>query len=251
LTSIVFPVPTVPKRVSKDGGQRRGRRRTRRTVEQDTARRVDTDLTVEVELGEGKFDGFADFLLLNVHTSDVRVFAECRRSISAVQGQERKGKENAHIRFLIRSEHGNARVRLRGKNIDERVRVTVQRNGRTRLEEFAVDGAQNPNDVVTPRRRPNDSSVVIDRFEELSNHERYRLDALDFFLGSEKLSLEVAGLVFDVVLLEGEEFEVGFELGEFEEEVFVGGREGRVESGGVLNGGGEGRVLFRGGGGGR
>jgi hypothetical protein len=123
--------------------------------------------------------------------------------------------------------------------------VTVQRNGRRRLEQLAVDGAQDPHNVVAPRRAAHNCRVLINRFQELADDEGDALDALDLFLGAEELAFEVARLVLDVVFLKGEELEVGFELGELEKKVFVGGRESREEGGRVLNGRGEGRVLMR------
>lgn len=66
-------------RVVSDGFDEHRLARTGGTVEEDTSRRVDTDLTVEVELSQGEFDGFSDLLLLNVHSSDIRVFTIGRR----------------------------------------------------------------------------------------------------------------------------------------------------------------------------
>lgn len=58
----------------------------------------------------------------------------------------------------------------------------MQRDRRARFEQFAVDGGQDSNDVVAPCRAPNDSSVVVDRFEELANDQWHRLNALHFLL---------------------------------------------------------------------
>lgn len=40
------------------------------------------------------------------------------------------------------------RVSLRGKDVNEGVRVTVEGDGRGGFEEFAVEGGQNPDDIV-------------------------------------------------------------------------------------------------------
>lgn len=121
--------------------------------------------------------------------------------------------------------------------------MTVECDRATRFQQFPIDRTQDPHDVVAPRRTPNDPSLVIDRFQELSNHEWNGFDSFHFFLCSEKFTLQVEGFIFDVVFLEREEFEVGFEFGEFEVEVFGCGREGREESCLIVHSGGEGGFL--------
>ena len=90
--------------------------------------------------------------------------------------------------------------------------MAMQRDGATRLEEFAVDGAQDSDDIVAPRRAPHDARMLINRLEELADHERDRLNPLDLLLRADELPLEVLLLVLDVLFLQGEEVEVLFEL---------------------------------------
>jgi hypothetical protein len=73
---------------------------TRRAVEKDTARRVDTDLVVEVEVCKGQLDSFSDFLLLHVQSSDISV---------------------RNVWLLVCTKHSNGGVCLWGKDVDERV----------------------------------------------------------------------------------------------------------------------------------
>jgi hypothetical protein len=47
---------------------------------------------------------------------------------------------------------------------------------------------------------PDDTSPLVDRFEELANDERHRLNPLHLLLRSEQLSSEVVCLIADVLL---------------------------------------------------
>lgn len=58
--------------------------RTGWSVEEDSARGVDADLAVQVELGQGEFDRLADLLLLHVHASDIGVFPVRERTMFRV-----------------------------------------------------------------------------------------------------------------------------------------------------------------------
>ena len=79
-----------------------------RAVQQHAARRVDADLLVEVEVGEGQLDCLTNLLFLHVQATDVGV---------------------RHIRLLIGSQHGDGRVGLRGQDVDEGIGVAVEGNG--------------------------------------------------------------------------------------------------------------------------
>lgn len=81
--------------------------RTGGTVEEDTSRRIDTDLTVEVELSQGEFDGFSDLLLLNVHSSDIRVFTigEEEIKLSCARVSVMKVELGLHIGTFVVREH--------------------------------------------------------------------------------------------------------------------------------------------------
>lgn len=57
----------------RDGLREHGFSGTGRSVHEDSSGRVDTDLLVELWVGEGEFDGFSDLLFLLVKTSDILV----------------------------------------------------------------------------------------------------------------------------------------------------------------------------------
>jgi len=45
----------------------------RRSVHENTARRVDTNLLVEIKVSERQLNGLSHFLFLNVHPTDIRI----------------------------------------------------------------------------------------------------------------------------------------------------------------------------------
>lgn len=90
--------------------------------------------------------------------------------------------------------------------------MLVQCNTRRWFEQFPIDGGENANVVVRASGGANDSSVLIDSLEKLSDDEWDRLDAFDFFLSVQVFLLEVALLVFDVLFLDFEEFELFLEF---------------------------------------
>jgi len=65
-------------------------------------------LLVEIELGQGKFNGLPDLLLLHVQTANVRI---------------------SHIWLLVGAQHGNGGISFRGKDVDEGVGVAVKGDG--------------------------------------------------------------------------------------------------------------------------
>ncbi|KAM1205092.1 hypothetical protein ACFX2G_006033 [Malus domestica] len=50
--------------------------------------------------------------------------------------------------------------------------------------------------------------VLVDHLHELPDDERHQLDHLDFFLGAEKLTLQILLLVLDILLLDVDELEL-------------------------------------------
>jgi hypothetical protein len=46
----------------------------------------------------------------------------------------------------------------------------------------------------------NDTSLFIDRFQELSDDQRHTLDPLDLLLGPQQLSSQVVGFIQDILL---------------------------------------------------
>jgi hypothetical protein len=127
-----------------------------RAVKKDTSRRVDSDLLVQVKLereapalaysrtqqssrsgGDEKgkrvylsnrqLYSLSDLLLLRIHASNVRVL---------------------DVRSVLRSKKGDGGVGLWRKDVDEGVGMTVKSDGGGGLEEFAVEGREDSDDVV-------------------------------------------------------------------------------------------------------
>lgn len=78
-------------------------------------------------LHKGKLDGLANLLLLLVEATDVRVL---------------------DVGALVSAKHRDRRVSLGGKNVDERVGVTVEGNRGRGLQELAVEGGQDAHNIV-------------------------------------------------------------------------------------------------------
>lgn len=78
--------------------------------------------------------------------------------------------------------------------------MPMQSYRRGRFQKFPVQSGEDPDDVVRTRRRADDASDTVDRFEELADDERDGFDPFDFFLGTEEFSTEVVGFVEDVLL---------------------------------------------------
>jgi hypothetical protein len=101
----------------------------------------------------------------------------------------------------MRGAHGDATVGFGREDVDEGVGMTVKGNGGGGFEELAVDSGEDADDVIGARRRTDDAGMLVDGFEELADDEGNRLDALDLFLSSNQLALEVLLFVLDVFLL--------------------------------------------------
>jgi hypothetical protein len=80
-------------RVMGDGLDEHRLARARRPVQEDAPGRVDANLLVKLQVCQGQFDRFPDFLLLDIETANVRV---------------------RHVRLLHVSEKGDRGVRLWG-----------------------------------------------------------------------------------------------------------------------------------------
>ena len=66
--------------------------------------------------------------------------------------------------------------------------MAVESDARGRLKEFAVESGEDADDIVRARRRADDGSLLVYRFEELADDKRYGLDALDFLLRTDELA---------------------------------------------------------------
>lgn len=137
------------------------------------------------------------------------------------------------VRLLRLTKERNARISLRRENINESIRVTVERDGGRRFEKLSIDCAENSDIVIGSGGGSDDAVVLIDHLHELANNERHRLDPLHFFLRAKKLALEILLLVLDVLFLDVDEFELALERFEAAVEVvFIGG--GGVAAEGAL-----------------
>ena len=84
----------------------------------------------------------------------------------------------------------------------------MERHRRSRFEQLAVDCREDAHIVIGARRRGDDSVVVVDDLEELTDDKRHGLDALDLLLSAHELALQVGHLILDVLLLDVEELQV-------------------------------------------
>lgn len=109
----------------------------------------------------------------------------------------------------------------------------MERDRRRRLQELAVDSAQDPNVVVRSGGGSDNSIVLIHHLHELPDHERDGLDPLHLLLRAKQLSLQVLLLVLDVLFLNVDELELALEslLATVEVVIFVRWR-GVVQSDG-------------------
>lgn len=77
--------------------------------------RVNTNLLVEVKVGEGELHRLPDLLLLDVKSTDI---------------------SEAHIGPLVLAEQGNAAVGLRREDVDQRIGVAVKGHRGVCLEQL-------------------------------------------------------------------------------------------------------------------
>lgn len=88
------------------------------------------------------------------------------------------------VRLLRLAEKGDARIGLRGQNINKGVGVTVKGYGSRRLEKFSVNCAENSNIVIGASSRSNDPVVLIYHLHELPYHKRHGLNSFDLLLST-------------------------------------------------------------------
>mmetsp|Transcript_6056 Transcript_6056/g.18332 ORF Transcript_6056/g.18332 Transcript_6056/m.18332 type:complete len:476 (-) Transcript_6056:96-1523(-) len=156
-------------------------------VEQNSSWRVDANLPVQVVVRQRKLHGLSDLLLLDVVASDIRV---------------------RHVRLLGVRQQRDGGVCLGREDVDECVRVAVERHRGRGLEKLPVDRGQDAHVVVGPRRGAHDRGVLVDHLQELPDHEGDGLDALHLLLGAHQLPPQALGLLLDVVLLDLQELEL-------------------------------------------
>lgn len=92
--------------------------------------RLQTNLFVEVKVGQWQLYSFANFLFLHIQASDICV---------------------GDIRFLMSTEHSNRRICFRRQNVHQRVRVSVEGNGRGWFEFFAIKSREDSDHIVGSR----------------------------------------------------------------------------------------------------
>mmetsp|Transcript_9135 Transcript_9135/g.14464 ORF Transcript_9135/g.14464 Transcript_9135/m.14464 type:complete len:384 (-) Transcript_9135:217-1368(-) len=155
----------------------------RRTIQQDTPRRINPNLRIQMMLNQGQLNRLPNLLLLNIHPTNILI---------------------SHIRLLAHELHGT--IALGRQYVHHAMRMSMQCNTSVGFEAFPVQCAEYSHVIIGTGRGGYDTVIGIDHFVELSNDEGYRLDATDFFLGAEELALEVTHFVLEVFFLEFYEF---------------------------------------------
>lgn len=155
-----------------------------RSVHKNSLGWIDTDLSVKFGVSKRQLNGFSHLLFLDIKTTDIR---------------------ESNIGFLLDLHHLNGGIGLWWQNIDDGMTVSVHGDTGWWLEFFPVKSGQNSNVVVCSACGSDQTVVFVDHFDEMSDDQRYGLDSLQFFLGSELLSLELDLIVLDVVFLDCEE----------------------------------------------
>lgn len=74
------------------------------------------------------------------------------------------------VGLLGLAEERNTGISLRWEDVDERVGVTVKRNGGRGFEQLAVDRAEDPYVVVGSGCGSDDAVVLVHHLHELANH---------------------------------------------------------------------------------
>ena len=82
----------------------------------------------------------------------------------------------------------------------------------TGTKQLAVDSGQDAHHIVGASCRAHDTCRLINGLQELTDHKRYRLNTLDFFLSTNKFAFQVALLIFHVLFHCGEELELLLQL---------------------------------------
>ena len=84
----------------------------------------------------------------------------------------------------------------------------MERDGSRRLEQFAVDSAEDSDVVVGSCGGSNDAVVLVDHLHELAYDERHRLDPLHLLHRAEELAPEILQFVLHILLLDVDELEL-------------------------------------------
>lgn len=155
-----------------------------RSVHKNSLGWIDTDLSVKFGVSKRQLNGFSHLLFLDIKTTDIR---------------------ESNIGLLLDLHHLDGCIGLRWQNIDNGMTVSVHGDTGWWLELFPVKSGQNSNVVVCSTCGSDQTVVFVDHFDKMSDDQRYGLNSLQFFLGSELLSLELYLIVLDVVFLDCEE----------------------------------------------
>ncbi len=90
-----------------------------------------------------------------------------------------------------------------------------------RFEFFPVKSWQDSDVVICSTCGCDEAVILIDHLYEMSNDQRYGLNSLELFFGSELLSFKLDLIVLDVVFLDVKELHVSIELLEFAVKVLL------------------------------
>mmetsp|Transcript_4465 Transcript_4465/g.10380 ORF Transcript_4465/g.10380 Transcript_4465/m.10380 type:complete len:347 (-) Transcript_4465:220-1260(-) len=120
-------------------------------VEKHTARGVNTDLGVEVLVGQRKLHSLLDLLLLDIQPSDVRV---------------------GDIRLLLHGHGLHCGVSLRRQEVHHRMGVPVQSHAAGRLQLLSIQRGQHPHVVAGGGSGGHDGVALVNHLAELANDQR-------------------------------------------------------------------------------
>src|SRR5438445_147836 len=151
-----------------------------RADQEDSLRRLDPDLAVQVRLEERVFDGLAQFAHLDLESPDVLVgdrgfLDDLRARDDRIQGR----REHAH--------HGE--------------RLLVQRDARADHQVFLRDVIRGVHDEVRARGRLHDDAAVRQDVPDVPDDQRRTLEPIEFLFQPPDLLLKPAELRLDVSLL--------------------------------------------------
>jgi hypothetical protein len=89
---------------------------------------------------QGQLDSLADLLLLHVQAADVGI---------------------RDVGLLVGAQHGNGGVGLGRENVNEGIGVSVEGDRGGGLELLAIEGRENPDDVIRASAGLNDTGAVV------------------------------------------------------------------------------------------
>lgn len=129
-----------------------------RSIEENTARWVDTDLGVELWMSQRKFDSLFDLLLLDIHTTDVCI---------------------SDIWLLSHLHHLDGSVCISWQNVDNGLRRSVKSNSSVWLEILPVQNGEHSHVVLRSLRAADNTVILVNHLHEVTSSEINRLDSLD------------------------------------------------------------------------